>query len=181
MFLRIAGAGGAGPGGGGVVRSRRQVWTVNAPGMAGEIDVVLGVNGFVWICKHGSIGGQGEEAGEGPRAGSGSAAWKTIGITRLEDGVSEKVYSPRNDSVAPEMRREIARLAECVKALVENGVKIDEEMVMRAYEASLEQTERMEIDGEVSNEGLEYLSGEKSRRVVAEALAKSSAMTEESL
>lgn len=179
VFLRVAGAGGAAQGGG-VVRSRRQVWTVSAPGTAGEVDVVLGVNGFVWICKHGSVGGSGniEGPGDGAGAGAGAGRMKQLSITRLEDGVSEKMYSARNDEVRPETRREIARLAQCVRALVEHGVRVDEEMVMRAYEASLGQAERMDVDGDGSSPGSEYLSGDRGKEVVAEALARTNTTRE---
>src|SRR5438034_4263046 len=57
VFLAVAGMGGGGAGtaggsGSGVVRSRRQVWTINAANGGGEIDVILGVNGYIWISKH---------------------------------------------------------------------------------------------------------------------------------
>ena len=175
-FLRVAGAGG-GAGGGGVVRSRRQVWTVSAgrAGEAGEVDVVLGVNGFVWICQKGSVGGQMEDdTGAGTTGGSATGG-KKVGITSLEDRVNEKMYSARNDYVAPETRREIARLAECVRALVENGARVDEDMVMRAYEASLAEMDRMEVDGDIVGDGSIHLGGEKGRNVVAEALARTTA------
>ena len=60
-------------------------------------------------------------------------------------------------------RREIARLAGCIRALVEGGARIDEEMVMRAYEASLDvEAEQMVDQGA---EGRGYLGGETGRRV----------------
>ena len=124
------------------------------------MDVVLGVNGFVWICKH--SGGELVE-------GKGGAQ---VSITRLEDAVSESMYSNRNDEIEPATRREIARLAGCVRALVEGGVRVDEEMLMRAYEASLDMegvNDREDEDG--VGEGPEYLGGERGKRVVAIALA----------
>lgn len=151
-------------GGGGVVRARRQVWTVQAGNGAGEIDVVLGVNGFIWICKHSSVQ-EGKEGGGGK-----------LSITRLEDGVREGMYENRNEVVEAATRREIARLTGCVRALVEGGVRVDEEMVMRAYEASLDESGAMrEEDEDEGGEGVEYLGGERGRRVVAEALAAVSA------
>ena len=173
VFLRVSGAGGGREGGGEVVRSRRQVWTVPGRKGGGEIDVVLGVNGFVWICRHGSVGGadggEGIGGGGGPTGGVG----KKIGITRLEDGVDERMYSAKNDEVGAETRREIARLASCVRVLVEGGVRVDEDMVMRAYEASLGiEEEGMDVDGE-GEESREYLGGERGRRVVAEVLSAS--------
>lgn len=153
VFLAISGTGG----GGGVVRARRQVWTVHTGNGGGEVDIVLGVNGYIWICKHSDNGEL--VAGKGGQ---------DVSITRLEDGVGESMYSNRNEEIGATTRREIARLAGVVRALVEGGVRVDEEMVMRGYEASLD-GEGMEEDG--SGEGQEYLGGERGKRVVAEALA----------
>jgi exosome complex component RRP4 len=146
LFVAVAGAGG-GPG---VVRARRQVWTVESAGGAGTVDVVLGVNGYVWICKHSGLG---EEQ---------------VSITRLEDGPSASIYSSQNDAMEPRMRREIARLAGCVRVLVEAGARVDEEMVMRVYQASVDADIE---DGPEEGEGVGFLGGERGRRVVAQALA----------
>jgi exosome complex component RRP4 len=145
-FMALSGAGGGGAGRkGGVARSRRQVFTINTGRGGGEVDVVLGVNGHIWIAKH-------------------VEPAKEVGITRLEESVSKDVYSSQNDEIAMETRREIARVAGCIRALVEAGKRVDEEMVVRAYEASLE----LEEDG--MDAGGEYLGGERGRRVVEAAL-----------
>ena len=156
VFLSVSGTGG----GGGVVRARRQVWTVNTPN-GGEVDVVLGVNGYIWICAH-----RGDSLVE-------SKGGAQVSITRLEDTVHESMYSNRNDDIAPTTRREIARLSGCVRALVEVGVRVDEDMVMKAYEASLDQDADMRDDGDEidSREGPEYLGGKRGERIVQQALA----------
>lgn len=118
VFLAVSGTGG----GGGVVRSRRQVWTISTSNGGGEVDVVLGVNGYIWISKHTSS----------------EAATST---TKLEETVSSSIYSSQNDEIAPATRREIARIAGGIRGLVEAKVRVDEEMVMRAYEASLDDAE----------------------------------------
>ena len=157
VFLSVSGAGG-GSGSGGVVRSRRQVWTVATGNGGGEVDVVLGVNGYIWIAKH--IVAEVDA--------------NSVSITRLEENVSNTVYSSQNDEIASQTRREIARLAGCIRALVEGGVRVDEEMVMRAYEAALEvDTDEMADVGD--NEGTEWLGGERGQRVVAAAVAASQA------
>lgn len=139
----------------GVGRGRRHLWTVGTGRGGGEVDVVAGVNGWVWVCKH--IVGEGE--GEGRGGGGGE------GLKRSEEGGGEGLYEARNEWIGRETRREIARLGGCVGALVEGGVRVDEEMVMRAYEASLE-VGAEEGEGE---EGV-YLGGERGRRVVRMAL-----------
>lgn len=155
VFLSVAGTGG----GGGVVRSRRQVWTVRTANGGGEVDVVLGVNGYIWICKH--VGGELVEGKGGRDVGVG------LGVNNLEEKVGEGMYENRNESIGEETRREIARLSGCVRALVEGGCRVDEEMVMRAYEASLEDEG---VGDEEGGEGGEYLGGERGTRVVMEAL-----------
>lgn len=176
VFLSVVGQGGRG---GGVVRSRRQVWTVKGRGGGGEVDVVLGVNGFVWICRHvepgegvgdGGAGAVGAGAG-GPLSGGGGLGARQVGSARLEDGVSEGMYEARNAEVGRETRREIARLAGCVRCLVEGGCRVDEETVMAAYEAAVEmEEEEMDEDGE--GEGGEYLGGERGKRVVRQVLSE---------
>jgi exosome complex component RRP4 len=131
-FMAVTGQGGEGASargsGGGVARSRRQVFTVSTGRGGGEVDVILGVNGHVWIAKH-------VELLKDTPATSGG------GLNRsLEDQVSKDLYSNQNDEdIAPETRKEIARLAGCIRGLVQKGRKVDEDMVMRAYEESLEE------------------------------------------
>ena len=149
LFLSVSGTGGAG----GVVRSRRQVWTVNTGNGGGEVDVVLGVNGFIWIAKHTST----------------EAATSQVSITRLEESVSSSIYSCQNDDISLETRREIARIAGCIRALVEGGVRVDEEMVMRAYDSSLE----TEFDDDTRDgpQSEDYLGGAKGKKIVELALS----------
>lgn len=148
VFLAVAGTGG----GGGVVRSRRQVWTASTGNGGGEVDVILGVNGYIWISKH----------------VSNEAASSQVSITRMEETVSSSIYSSQNDEISSSTRGEIARLTGCIKALVEHGVRVDEEMVMRTYEASLDAD--IDISGEAKSEGQQYLGGERGRQVVEAAL-----------
>ena len=142
-FMSVSGAGGGSGRKGGVVRSRRQVFTLTTA-RGGEIDVILGVNGYIWISKH----VEPENSG------------KDFSITRVEESVSNTVYSSQNDDISPSTRTEIARVAECIRALVEAGVKVDEEMVVKAYEAALELEGEDEIDQGV------WLGGERAQRVV---------------
>lgn len=173
LFLAVTGTGGSGASGlttkggvgsghatgtasaGGVVRSRRQVWTLTTANGGGDVDVILGVNGYIWISKH----ADGAEAA--------SSATESVSITRMEEMVSSSIYSSQNDEIAPQTRREIARLAQCICVLVEAGIRVDEDTVMRAYEASLQVDLEM-VDDEAVDEGKEgsvYLGGEKARRL----------------
>ena len=146
VFVAVTGRGG----GGGVVRSRRQVWTMDGANGAGQMDVVLGVNGYVWISKH-------VETPEGLAADN-----KATGITNMEESVSTTVYSSQNDRIEVETMREIARLRGVVTALVENGLRVDEDMVVRGYHEAVEMAM-------VSADGPDdiYLGGERGQQLAA--------------
>jgi exosome complex component RRP4 len=145
VFVAVSGMGG----GGGVVRSRRQVWTMDAANGAGQMDVVLGVNGYVWISKHVETAVEAEGG-------------KAAGITNMEESVSATMYSSQNDRIETETMREIARLRGVVTALVENGLRVDEDMVVRGYHEAVEMAM-------VSAEGSDdiYLGGERGQQLVA--------------
>lgn len=150
-FLSVSGTGGGGGRQGGVARSRRQVFTLSST-RGGEIDIILGVNGYIWISKH----------VEPPNAG------KDVSITRIEESVSKEVYSSQNDDIEVETRREIARVAGVIRALVESGARVDEDTVVRGYEAALEIEFEEAGDGK---QGVDYLGGERGRRIVELALS----------
>lgn len=140
MFARVSGTGG----GGGVVRSRRQVWTFDAANGGGKIDVILGVNGYIWISKH--VETQNESETE-------------TSITRIEESTTSRVYSSQNDYIGPETRREIARIRGVITCLVEAGLRVDEDMVMDGYKAAVE------VEMEDGQEG-DYLGGMQGKIVV---------------
>lgn len=139
-FLSVSGQGG----GAGVVRAKRQIFTLQTAGRGGEVDVILGVNGYIWLSKH----------MDEPK--------EEVGLNRLEEAVNVGMYSSQNDEIAVETRREIARVAGVIRALVEGGVKVEEETVRRGYEAAL-QIEEEEMDDEGQREWLEGMRG---RRIV---------------
>lgn len=145
---------------GGVVRSRRQKWTVNAANGGGDIEIILGVNGYIWISK----------LADG--AAAAAATTETVSITRMEEMATHSIYSSQNDEIPCQTRREIARLAGCIRVLVEGGVRIEHDTVMNAYNASLEvDLEMADQDYDASNpaaaqEGQDYLGGEKAQRIL---------------
>ncbi|RPB21271.1 hypothetical protein L211DRAFT_790757 [Terfezia boudieri ATCC MYA-4762] len=157
-------------GGGGVVRGRRHVWTITTAAGGGEVDVVAGVNGWIWIAKstsNGPAGGSQKAGGDG-KVG--------VSITRLEEESSEGLYSSVNEYISVATRREISRLAQCVRAMVRWNVPVDEAGLNAVYEASVTEEmelmgEEMEIDGEGpavhGGDGSAYwVDGERGRKVV---------------
>jgi exosome complex component RRP4 len=152
LFIAVSGTGG----GGGVVRARRQAFAMDVGAGGGaddaeKIDVILGVNGYIWISKH--------IEGEGPAAETSGPA-----ITRVEESVGLNVYSSQNDEIPITIMREIARVRGVIEALVEHGLRVDEEMVVRGYHEAVELA-RGDGDGEETL----YLGGERGRRL-ADAL-----------
>ncbi|TDZ13271.1 Exosome complex component rrp4 [Colletotrichum spinosum] len=145
VFAAVTGTGG----GGGVVRAKRQQWVMDAARGAAKIHVTLGVNGYIWISKHAADGGDANEP---------------VGLNRLEESVSANVYSSQNDAIDVETMREIARIRAVILALVENGLRVDEDMVVRGYKEAVEM-------GLESIEDDIYLGGERGKRL-AEALLK---------
>lgn len=143
-FLAVSGVGG----GAGVVRSKRQIFTLQTR-RGGEVDIILGVNGYVWISKHTA-----DVEGD-----------KEVGVNRLEEVASTSMYSSQNEDISPETRKAIAQIAGCVRALVQGNVKVEEETVRRAYEACLEM-EESENGGDII-----FLGGERGKLVVDMVLA----------
>ena len=145
VFVSVSGTGG----GGGVVRSKRQVWTMDVANAGGKVDVSLGVNGYIWISKH----------------IEGETSTEAAGINKMEESVSSKVYSSQNDEIGVATMREIARIRSVILALVENGLRVDEDMVTKGY------NEAVELSREATDDDL-YLGGEKGKRLTAALLGK---------
>ncbi|PWW72674.1 hypothetical protein C7212DRAFT_226341 [Tuber magnatum] len=136
--------------GGGIVRGKSHIVTLEAANGAGEVDVILGVNGYVWVSKKVTL--QAPPGGES--------------ITRLEEEASEAIYSNVNEDIAPVTRREIARIGNCVRAMVRWNVRVDEEVLNAVYLSALE-LEEVGLGEEGSGgSGAECLEGEAGRRVV---------------
>lgn len=158
VFLAVSGTGG----GGGVIRSRRQVWTmdVGTAGSGGEggakIDIVLGVNGYVWISKHVE-----------DQSLAGAAGGASVSITNMEESVSQAVYSSQNDFIEIEVMREITRVRGVITALVENDLRVDEDMVIKGYREAIEMARASE-EGEEDT----YLGGEKGQLLAAILVTK---------
>ncbi|KAM3512175.1 hypothetical protein MY11210_004163 [Beauveria gryllotalpidicola] len=150
VFASVSGTGG----GAGVVRAKRQAWTMEpaatgsaaaaAAAAAHKMDVLLGVNGYIWISRH----------------VEGDAAAEAAGVNRMEETVSSRVYSSQNDPVDVSTMREIARVRGVILALVENGLRVDEDTVTRGYH------EAVELGRETLDDDL-YLGGERGRRFAA--------------
>ena len=131
VFMSVSGMGG----GGGVVRAKKQVWTIDTAGGGGKVEIILGVNGYIWISKHIEVAG-GDTA-----------------ITRIEEKISSTVYSSQNDEIPIATRKEIARIRGVIQLLVQEGLRVDEEMILKGYEAAVG------VETENTGESGSYLGG----------------------
>ncbi|KIX00986.1 uncharacterized protein Z518_10052 [Rhinocladiella mackenziei CBS 650.93] len=149
IFLAVSGTGG----GGGVVRSRRQVFSINTGAQGGgDVDVILGVNGYIWLSKH-------VEQAEDQRRMNGG-----VSISNLDDVVSSAIYSSQNDDIGEGTRKEIAKISECIKILAEDGVRVDEDSVIKSYEAAVDAEMGM-----MDQDGTRSKFGEEVRRRIIDA------------
>ncbi|QIW95777.1 hypothetical protein AMS68_001295 [Peltaster fructicola] len=145
-FMSVTGMGG----GAGVVRARRQIFTIQTPGKGGEVNVILGVNGYIWIAKHVA-----EQTTE-------------VGLNKLEETASGAMYASENDDILPDTRQEIARVAGVIRCLVEGGVKVEEETVRSGYDAALELNEEDQANA-MAQDAVRG-SADKSRRLLERVL-----------
>ncbi|KAK9253983.1 hypothetical protein V1507DRAFT_456887 [Lipomyces tetrasporus] len=99
-----------------VVRSKYHTFD-----LPGGVDLVLGVNGYIWLRKHTQqLGEQG------------------VSITRLAEEAGWEIYSDENEYISPSIRENIGRYANAIKALQYCEVGVNEARVIAAYEASKE-------------------------------------------
>ncbi|KAI8324126.1 hypothetical protein GQ54DRAFT_257166 [Martensiomyces pterosporus] len=75
------------------------------------VDIVLGVNGYIWVSKH-------------------------VPASKVEAN-AELIYSDKNEHITDTERETIARVANCIHLLNRLFVKITDTSIIFAYEASL--------------------------------------------
>lgn len=78
---------------------------------ASGVDVILGLNGYIWVCKH--PGRSGEE---------------------LEP---EELYANYNEPMSEEERLGVARMANCIRLLTYHRIPLNHTVLAYAYEAAL--------------------------------------------
>lgn len=124
-----------------IVRSKNH--THNLPG---NVTVILGVNGFIWIRRTSEIdtANSSTTAVTGKNAatlsgasGDYKAGSNSVTITRLEEESSWEIYSDKNDTISNNIKQTITRYANVIKALAYCEIGITESRVVAAYEASM--------------------------------------------
>lgn len=157
-----------------IVRAKNH--THNLPG---NVTVVLGVNGYIWLRKTsqmdiakdlppgGSTGaGSTIKSNISNQNGSLSANSTNVSITRLEEESSWQIYSDENDpDLSNSIRITITRYANVIKALAYCEIGITQERIVSAYEASMAYPNIGSlIEREVMESlGADVINGEKMR------------------
>ncbi|KAK9450277.1 uncharacterized protein V1518DRAFT_371427 [Limtongia smithiae] len=103
-----------------VVRSKTH--TVELPD---GVDLVLGVNGHIWLRKHSP-----------DTLASATGGAFASSFSRISEEAGWEIYTDRNDYITPRLRDTIARYANAIKALEYCEVGISETRIVAAYEAS---------------------------------------------
>ncbi|KAI9267387.1 exosome component 2-like protein [Sporodiniella umbellata] len=104
------------------------------------VDIILGLNGYVWIHKK----------------------FKTVVGDETDTSI---YYSSKNDTITEEERQEIARVTNCISALAKQYMHINDSIIVYTYEASLEYSVRELLKLDV----MEAITSEASLRVNAAA------------
>lgn len=117
--------------------------------LPGNVDMILGINGFIWLSK------------STPPVSSASEF-----SNELESAASFEIYSDVNDEISDATRATIARYANCLQALAYKEVGINEPRLIAAYEASLAYQNIGEL---IQDEAKEAIATEVLRREQEEA------------
>lgn len=125
-----------------IIRSKNH--THNLPG---NVTVVLGVNGFIWLRKTStmdtardapSMGNVGPSSNSGPTGAKSLRAADDMSITRLEEESSWQIYSDENSpSISNGIKKTISRYSNAIKILAYCEIGITQERIVSAYEASM--------------------------------------------
>ncbi|CEP13587.1 hypothetical protein [Parasitella parasitica] len=99
------------------------------------IDVILGLNGYIWVHKK-------------------------FEITSDDSDLSVS-YSNENDTITAEERQDIARVSNCIAALAKQYMYINDTIIVYTYEASLEYTVKELLNLDV----IESITSEASLRM----------------
>lgn len=129
--------------------------------LAMGIDLIIGVNGWIWIAQQREQTDVDDALKEG-----------------FVEGEPDNMYSDVNEPISPKTRAAIARLAGAINLLACHSMPISDSSILRAYEASLEvskldHTHHMDLDGDGPiNERLDgFFDSEFKERVLALVVA----------
>lgn len=88
--------------------------------LPGNVSIVLGTNGYIWLYKTPKINKSLEN--------------NTPGITRLEEESSWEIYSDKNEFIDVQTRNNIAKYYNIIKSLAEKEQKINNDVLVEAFD-----------------------------------------------
>ncbi|KAJ9092898.1 hypothetical protein QFC21_006610 [Naganishia friedmannii] len=101
-------------------RLKSHFYTLPPPCGPQGVDVILGVNGYIWVCLGSGSGGDKE---------------RTQGSGGTTDGFdNELVYSDKNDIIPPPSRQAISRVCALIQTFARYSIPLTETLLMSAYE-----------------------------------------------
>ncbi|KAJ9115554.1 hypothetical protein QFC24_006964 [Naganishia onofrii] len=103
-------------------RLKTHFYTLPPPCGPQGVDVILGVNGYIWVCLGSGPGSDKERATQGGGGGT-------------SDGFdNELVYSDKNDIIPPPSRQAISRVCALIQTFARYSIPLTETLLMSAYE-----------------------------------------------
>lgn len=117
-----------------IVRSKQHTHT-----LPGNVTVIFGVNGFIWLRKSSKMDLTNPNSGNSSNSEHlpGSNNGMSVSITRLEEESSWEIYSDKNDVISPNVKQTIVRYSNVIKAMAHCEIGITESRLVSAYEASM--------------------------------------------
>lgn len=115
--------------------------------LSGDVSVILGVNGYLWLSKTSSTNlakanGNNISSNKLQSAidskGTYNPGTGSVAITRLEEESSWEIYSDQNEEISKTVRDNITRYYNVIKALSYGELGITEDRINLGYQASLQ-------------------------------------------
>lgn len=112
--------------------------------LPGNISVIVGVNGYIWLSKTKATTSSSANASTNKAQASFDSSSNgynpgqaSVSITRLEEESSWEIYSDKNEQISNSVRQTITRYYNVIKALSYGELGITEQRITMGYEASL--------------------------------------------
>lgn len=122
-----------------IIRQKTHSW--NLPG---NVSVIIGVNGFIWLSKTTNTSGSAMANASTNSAQSAMASkggYKpgegSVSITRLEEESSWEIYSDKNEEISSSIRGTITRYYNVIQAMSVCELGITEKRICMGYDASM--------------------------------------------
>lgn len=141
--------------------------------LPGNISIILGVNGYIWLSKTASTQTAAKANASTNKAqasfdakGTYNPGQGSTSITRLEEESSWEIYSDKNDpNISDSTRNTITRYYNVIKALSAGELGITEQRIRMGYEASMMYSDASSLIDQEAQESIcqDIITNEKMR------------------